>query len=80
MVGSREARRQAEIERGREISTRLAEEQNQHVARNFLAKSFDPDYRGPSNPDMLPDSKIDPEVRRQRDEYRSRMGAQVDKS
>lgn len=68
--------------RGREISGRLKEEQAQIVARDFLAKSFDPSYgyTGSVRSDLLPNGRIDKETRRRRDEYRNRMGAQVNKS
>jgi hypothetical protein len=59
---TREARRQAEIEKGQQIG-----------ARAFIDQTFNPEA-------PRPNSGIDAETRRQRDEYRNRMGAQVDKS
>lgn len=65
-----EEKRQAEIARGAQV---LAEKYGFNPLKDLLAREFDPNYVPVGN------DKIDPELRRQRDEYRNRMQAQVTK-
>lgn len=59
-----EERRQAEMAKGAQI-----------VAQHFLSARFNPDHVPETHP--VP---VSPSLRQRRDEYRNRMGAQVNKS
>ena len=67
----------AEMRRGTEIVAKIANDRAQLVARHYLSAEFNPDHAEPLDNDLLPNGRISPEQRRQRDEYRKRMGSQL---
>lgn len=70
-------RTELEMRRGAEIVEQNINSQCQVIARDALSEAFNPDHT--PHPDG-PNGQISVRERKLRNEYRNRMGAQVDKS